>query len=68
KALKGHPSLLELDSMRSVGEITAFVFESMVEEKLMEPTIIYDYPVENCAVPVFPAELTGRERSERAVP
>ncbi len=37
---------LELGRMRSVGEVIAFAFEELVEEKLIQPTIIYDYPIE----------------------
>jgi lysyl-tRNA synthetase class 2 len=36
----------EMDRMHTVGELTAFAFEELVEEKLIQPTIIYDYPVE----------------------
>lgn len=36
----------ELSHLHSLGEITAFLFEETVEGKLIEPTIIYDYPVE----------------------
>ncbi|MDP3793247.1 MAG: amino acid--tRNA ligase-related protein, partial [Candidatus Uhrbacteria bacterium] len=36
----------DLDRMQSVGEVIAFAFEELVEEKLIQPTIIYDYPVE----------------------
>ncbi|OGL73127.1 lysine--tRNA ligase [Candidatus Uhrbacteria bacterium RIFCSPHIGHO2_12_FULL_60_25] len=36
----------ELDRMKTVGEVIAFAFEELVEEKLVQPTIIYDYPVE----------------------
>ncbi|MBI2475115.1 lysine--tRNA ligase [Candidatus Uhrbacteria bacterium] len=35
-----------VDSMKTVGELIAFAFEELVEEKLIQPTIIYDYPVE----------------------
>ncbi len=38
--------LSELSKMRTIGEVIAFVFEELVEEKLMQPTIIYDYPIE----------------------
>lgn len=38
--------LKELSHMRTVGEVIAFIFEETVEEKLIQPTIIYDYPVE----------------------
>lgn len=44
--MKGDPALSDLDSMKSVGEVLAFAFESLVEEKLIEPVIIHDYPVE----------------------
>jgi hypothetical protein len=37
----------ELDKFRTIGECIAFAFEEVVEEKLIQPTIIYDYPVEN---------------------
>jgi lysyl-tRNA synthetase class 2 len=36
----------ELAKMKHIGECIAFLFEETVEEKLMQPTIIYDYPVE----------------------
>jgi lysyl-tRNA synthetase, class II len=36
----------ELKQIRSVGELLAFAFEELVEAKLIQPTIIYDYPVE----------------------
>ncbi len=36
----------ELDRIQSSGELLAFAFEELVEEKLIQPTIIYDYPVE----------------------
>jgi lysyl-tRNA synthetase class 2 len=35
-----------IDQMQTVGELMAFAFEELVEEKLIQPTIIYDYPVE----------------------
>jgi lysyl-tRNA synthetase, class II len=49
----------ELSKMSSIGECIAFAFEEGVEEKLIQPTIIYDYPVEisplakKCADPRF---------------
>jgi len=36
----------ELSAMTSIGEIINFTFEELVEEKLIQPIIIYDYPVE----------------------
>lgn len=35
-----------LKTMHTIGEIIAFAFEEAVEEKLIAPTIIYDYPIE----------------------
>ncbi len=37
----------ELRKMQHIGECIAFVFEEAVEAKLIQPTIIYDYPIEN---------------------
>lgn len=42
--------LRELDKLHKIGEVTAFVFETAVEEQLFQPTIIYDYPVEISAL------------------
>jgi lysyl-tRNA synthetase class 2 len=36
----------ELKKLKSVGEHIAFAFEEVVEPHLIEPTIIYDYPIE----------------------
>jgi lysyl-tRNA synthetase class 2 len=36
----------ELLRMTTVGALLAFAFEEFVEERLIQPTIIYDYPVE----------------------
>ena len=36
----------ELRKIQTIGECIAFAFEETVEEKLIQPTIIYDYPVE----------------------
>lgn len=35
-----------LKKMKSIGECIAFVFEEAVESKLVQPTIVYDYPIE----------------------
>ena len=36
----------ELNRIQSLGECMAFAFEEFIEEKLIQPTIIYDYPIE----------------------
>ncbi len=36
----------QLERMRSVGEVIAFAFEELVEAQLIQPTIMYDYPIE----------------------
>ncbi|OGF99063.1 lysine--tRNA ligase [Candidatus Gottesmanbacteria bacterium RBG_16_38_7b] len=36
----------EMNKMRSLGEVMAFAFEVFVEKQLIQPTIIYDYPIE----------------------
>lgn len=38
--------IVELKKMKTLGEVIAFAFEELVEEKLIQPTIIYNYPVE----------------------
>src|SRR3989339_1750650 len=38
--------LQELKRIQTSGELLAFAFEELVEEKLIQPTIIYDYPLE----------------------
>lgn len=38
--------LKELEKIQTIGECMAFAFEEFVEEKLIQPTIIYDYPIE----------------------
>ncbi|MBU1327413.1 lysine--tRNA ligase [Patescibacteria group bacterium] len=39
-------TMKSLHRMQTVGEIIAFVFEEKVEDKLIQPTIIYDFPIE----------------------
>jgi len=36
----------ELDKCQKIGQVIAFVFEEACEEKLHQPTFIYDYPIE----------------------
>ena len=43
--LKGD-KIKDLNKIQSLGECIAFAFEEFVEEKLIQPTIIYDYPIE----------------------
>lgn len=38
--------LANLDKISTLGEAIDFVFEEMVEEKLVQPAIVYDYPIE----------------------
>lgn len=38
--------MFELERMHTLGELIAFAFEELVEEKLIQPTIIHTYPVE----------------------
>lgn len=38
--------LKELKHMNSVGEIVGLAFEELIEGRLIQPTFIYDYPVE----------------------
>lgn len=46
KALKLELNGEELTKFQTTGEVIAYVFEEKVEEKLIQPTIIYNYPVE----------------------
>src|SRR5260221_1666556 len=50
KAMQGFSidkkKIKELQKMNTIGEVIAFAFEELVEEKLIQPTIIYDYPIE----------------------
>ena len=34
-----------LNHFQTIGEVMAFAFEEGVEEKLIQPTFIYDYPI-----------------------
>ena len=36
----------EMDHMNTLGEVVAFAFEELVEDELIQPTLIYDYPTE----------------------
>lgn len=48
-AFRPHLSKEKQDALArftSLGEIIAYAFEELVEEQLVQPTIIYDYPVE----------------------
>lgn len=42
----GETKMGGLKKIKSVGECIAFVFEEAVESKLIQPTIVYDYPIE----------------------
>jgi len=46
KKMESSSKTKELDTITTIGEAIAFAFEELVEEKLIDPTIIYDYPVE----------------------
>ena len=56
---KEHHVEEELDENSTKGHVLIAFFEAFVEDKLIQPTIIYDYPVENSPLakrkPEFPA-------------
>ena len=56
---KEHDVTEELDENSTKGHVLIAFFEAFVEDKLIQPTIIYDYPVENSPLakrkPEFPA-------------
>ena len=47
RALAVQNKFKESDKPKSQREFLVYLFENMVEEKLIQPTFIYDYPVEN---------------------
>ena len=47
RALARKHKLPEADKPQSQREFLVFFFEGLVEEKLMQPTFVYDFPVEN---------------------
>lgn len=63
--MQNHPKQKEMENASTIGEVMAFAFEELVEKKLIEPTIIYDYPVEvsplakKCADPKFAERFEG---------
>jgi len=50
---------IELKRIKTIGELLAFAFEECVEEKLVQPTIVFDYPKE---VSPLAKTCTGNER------
>lgn len=53
-----------MEHMQTVGELIAFAFEELVEEKLIQPTMIYDYPVEVSPLAKKSADPRFTERFE----
>lgn len=46
KAIKLRIDKTEVDKLLSIGEILNLIFEEKIQKDLIQPTIIYDYPVE----------------------
>lgn len=38
----------KIKNLSSIGQVVAKIFEEKVEERLIQPTIVYDYPIEVC--------------------
>ena len=55
---------VELPEIPTKGAILAEFFDAFVEEKLIQPTFIYDYPVENSPLA---KRKTGRPCLHRAL-
>ena len=67
RALAVQNHLKDADKPQTQREFLVYFFENMVEEKLVQPTFIFDFPVESFAACKAPPHKGGVHRALRTL-